>query len=122
MVSGKNAVQINPKTGRHYPNKRFVEWRSKFASAFNEFVKQYSKTFPIDYPVSVTILYTPGDKRRRDVPGMEDALWHLLEYYKIVEDDKYLGGWGNYVSFAQKTPEKGVPAEVKVIIHDVEVR
>jgi Holliday junction resolvase RusA-like endonuclease len=38
-------------------------------------------------PVKLYVLYTPGDRRRRDVPGMLDAILHLLEKAEVVEDD-----------------------------------
>lgn len=83
IPSGKNAVNIT-RTGHRYPNKRFTEWRKTVIN------KVPGKD--ITEPVSVLVKYWPGDKRRRDVPGMIDALWHVLEKARYVEDDKFLGG------------------------------
>ena len=38
-------------------------------------------------PLFILIHYWPGDKRTRDVPGMVDALWHVLQKVGFVEDD-----------------------------------
>ena len=91
--SGKNAMLINPRTGHHYPGKRFAAWRE---GALWELKPQTKGLdwLPIDEPVTVFIRYWAKDKRRRDAPGIIDALWHLLEKAEVVTDDTYLGGLG----------------------------
>ena len=42
---------------------------------------------PIVGPVALSVEYTPGDKIRRDVPGMLDAICHILERSGLVLDD-----------------------------------
>jgi hypothetical protein len=37
--------------------------------------------------------YWPGDKRKRDMPGMADAICHCLERAGIVADDSLLVSW-----------------------------
>lgn len=86
--SGKNSV-IVPRTGKRFPNKRFCEWR---AHAFQEMKAQSVPVLQLDTPINVTIKYYAGDNRRRDVPGIIDALWHVIERYGVVKDDKHLGG------------------------------
>ena len=92
--SGKNAITIT-RTGLRFPNKRFVEWR-KEASKYITY-----KGKPIDTPVSVRLVYTAGDLRKRDIPGIIDAIWHLLEYNGVVADDALLGGLGQSVIITQ---------------------
>lgn len=38
-------------------------------------------------PLFILVHYWPGDKRTRDVPGMVDALFHILQRIKFVADD-----------------------------------
>lgn len=90
IPSGKNAVKIT-RTGMRYPDKRFKAWR-------DEALKQVSTTFfsngcpsvlscAYDKPVTMIVDYVPADARRRDLPGMCDALCHLLEKAGILADD-----------------------------------
>ena len=93
IPSGKNAVKINPRTGGHYPDKRFKLWRE---DATHQLMQQNAQTGGNPYfnkPCVVHVGYWAGDKRRRDVPGMMDALCHLLEHCCIVEDDSLLEDW-----------------------------
>lgn len=43
----------------------------------------------------IEIHYAAGDLRRRDMPGMMDALFHVLERAQVVEDDAQIkeGHW-----------------------------
>lgn len=88
MPSGKNSVNVT-RSGHRYPNERFVSWREK---AMWE-VKMQLKNQTLFSPTSKVYMecwYHPGDLRRRDVPGMEDALCHLFEKMGIVKDDSLI--------------------------------
>lgn len=79
LPSGKNAVQIT-RRGKRYPTQRFKVWRKKA-------IAQIGEPLCFDGPVSMVVEYTPGDRIRRDVPGLLDALCHLIEKIGIVQDD-----------------------------------
>jgi Holliday junction resolvase RusA-like endonuclease len=81
IPSGKNAVMITRK-GRRYPNKRFKAWRDDAIYQLTQF-----DVPAIDGHVLLIVDYVPGNQIRRDVPGMLDAICHLLEYTGIVSDD-----------------------------------
>ena len=81
--SGKNNM-IVLRNGMHIPKKDFVEWRAKMVKQIYE---QRPPVGPIDQPCSIDIRYVPGDLRTRDIPGMVDALFHVLEYSKTVRND-----------------------------------
>ena len=83
IPSGKNAVKIT-RTGKRYPDMRFKLWRQE---ALKQLGKQLDTVFPTTKPVTLIIDYTPSDQRRRDLPGMLDALCHLLEKAELVKDD-----------------------------------
>lgn len=90
MPSGKNAVVVT-RTGHRFPKKRFVDWRE---DAFRQLEKQHiPKDLPFEGPCIVEVGYTAGDRRRRDVPGMIDALCHLMERYGLVKDDAQFIEW-----------------------------
>ena len=84
LCSGKNAIGIT-RTGHHYPNKRFADWRADALTQLK--AQRHIPTKTIDYPVHLTVQYWAGDRRTRDVTGMADALFHLLMYAKILKDD-----------------------------------
>lgn len=108
IPSGKNAVGIT-KYGHRYPTERFQKWKQEHIDVWPS--KQ------IDHPVSVLIKYYPGDKRRRDVPGMEDALWHLIERSGFITDDFFLGGTGNITIFKNMGLSRGAPrVEISISI------
>ena len=85
MPSGKNAVNVT-RSGHRYPNERFVAWREK-AMWEVKIQLRGQELFSPDSKVYMEMWYCPGDLRRRDVPGMEDALCHLFEKMGIVKDD-----------------------------------
>lgn len=84
ILSGKNAMQVT-RQGRHYPLPRFVAWRS---DVYTQLKKQHPVGWKtIDDPCSINFDYWPGDLRRRDVPGMIDAVFHCLEHFGVIQDD-----------------------------------
>lgn len=84
--SGKNAIQIT-RSGHRYPSKKFVEWRDGATAHVLKAKNQIRAVFPFAVPIKGTFSYFPIDRRRRDVPGMLDAIEHLLERCGIVKDD-----------------------------------
>ena len=89
--SGKNAIIVT-RSGLRIPGKRFSEWRTLALHQIQNIQK--IGLLRIDSPCSITIDYWSGDRRRRDVPGIIDAIYHVLEKAEIVTDDRYLGGDG----------------------------
>ena len=88
MKSGKNHVQIT-RTGRRYPNKSFSVWRDEMLRQINY------KGQPFQGRVRLKAYYVPGDRLRRDAPGILDALLHLFEKAGILTDDAQIKqiGW-----------------------------
>ena len=79
-------MQIS-RTGRHFPLKSFVDWRSLTELQIRN---QVGYPSPIEGPCKAFFAYYPGDLRRRDVPGMIDALFHVFERLKLVKDDSLI--------------------------------
>lgn len=113
IPSGKNAVIVT-RSGHRFPAKRFKLWRE---DAFRQLESVGNLQIPADWVPLVCVIYTPGDKRRRDVPGMVDALWHLMEKFGMVDDDARL------TNLAWATnPVNKERAGVEVIISDMKDR
>lgn len=85
MPSGKNQVKIT-RSGHRYPDKRFVAWREMVVPEL-ELQRGKCELFPIASTVSIECDYTPGDRRTRDVPGMLDALFHVIVKAGLLVDD-----------------------------------
>ena len=84
---GKNNIIIT-RTGRRFPNPEWAKWRDAAVIAVK---KQLPDSFKmICEPVNVRLDYFAGDKRRRDMPAIIDAIFHVLEKAGVVEDDTLL--------------------------------
>lgn len=87
MPSGKTSgvKEGYTKTGKkyRYPNARFKAWREL---AVGDLLKQW-KDVPVTEPVRLYCQYWPGDRRTRDVPGIEDAMLHALVKAGVLKDD-----------------------------------
>lgn len=100
IPSGKNAVKIT-RTGMRYPDKRFKAWRD---DATKELLGQVTQeNWPINKPVAIVVDYVPSDMRRRDMPGMLDAICHLIEKVGMLTDDCLV----HQMSWKTFTPDKG---------------
>lgn len=95
IPSGKNAMGIT-KQGRHYAKPRFESWRS---IASFEIMKQKVQwplathaALPLLGDLTAQISYRTFDNTLRDLPGMLDALWHLLTHTNIIQNDGQIKG------------------------------
>lgn len=69
--------------GHHYPNKSWAQWRDGIVG----YLTKLQNLDRFENPCRLTIQYWYGDRRRRDIPGMVDALYHCLERSGILKDD-----------------------------------
>ena len=83
ICSGKNRIIVT-RDGRRIPDKRFVKWRT---DAAKQMVGNTLLNGQFTTPVRLSVIYTPGDLRTRDVTGMADALFSLLAWTGVVKDD-----------------------------------
>ncbi len=88
-TSGKNAIKINPRTFAHYAGDRFKIWRAAMVKAINAQLRPNPYFQPITDPVSLTVYYSAGDGIKRDISGIQDALYHVLELKD--KDNKPIG-------------------------------
>ncbi len=94
LPSGKNGIKTT-RTGKRYPTKRFEEWRDMACKqVYGQRCKVVNLVSQMRVPMfrkptelCIEIHYAAGDLRRRDIPGMMDALFHVLERAQVVGDD-----------------------------------
>lgn len=70
------------RTGHHYPREAFRIWRD---GAIAEMLPWPAR--PLRGDLAMRVDYRPQDRRRRDMTGMLDALFHSLEFIHAIEDD-----------------------------------
>ncbi len=81
---GKNNM-IVCRNGAHIPKPSWRKWRD---DAVNQILDQIPLGFRhIFEPCNVRLDYIAGDQRRRDMPAIIDALFHVLEKAQVVTDD-----------------------------------
>lgn len=85
MTSGKNSVVVT-RSGMRFPSKRFKAWRDDVLPQL-EIQRGQCAWFPLQTPITLECEYTPGDRRVRDVPGMLDALLHVIVKAGLLTDD-----------------------------------
>lgn len=90
---GKNQM-IVLRNGMHVPNASFRKWRDDAIGQVKAQVQSKEYASNLVYgkdmsksPIKATLWYWKGDLRRRDVPAIIDAIWHVLERSGIVADD-----------------------------------
>src|SRR3990167_10815937 len=105
LKSGKNNMGISRE--RHYPLKAWAEWRDRVVG---EIWTQYEGA-PLGAQCRISVRYWAGDRRRRDVPGMEDALWHCLERAGVIADDKLFMETHFYSNYDKENPRAEVEIE-----------
>lgn len=115
VPGGKNSIKTT-RIGKRFPTKRFEAWRDHAVLQVRQQSKNFLNEIPINKPANIEIYYNAGDNRRRDVPGIADAIFHVLERAGVVEDDTYLGGHGKECLFFNYG-KRGEPG-VEVIIWD----
>jgi Holliday junction resolvase RusA-like endonuclease len=95
LPGGKNQVQ-HTKTGRHYADTRFAAWRKE---AGTEIVLQRATwpaelkmTLPFRQDLALSVSYRELTKggAGRDLTGMLDAIFHLLEHCEVIENDRQI--------------------------------
>ena len=101
---GKNNMIVT-RTGHRFPRKSWAVWRDDAVKQVKAQLPQGWK--PLVGDVEVTLTYIAGDKRRRDMPAIVDALWHVYEAAGIVLDDCQL-----WVVASSRSYDKTAPMAV----------
>jgi Holliday junction resolvase RusA-like endonuclease len=96
---GKNAMGVT-KTGKHYARPAFKKWRDEMSAQ----ISMPLSFIMVREPVNIRVDYVAGDRKRRDMTGILDALFHLLEYCYIVSDDSLLWVVESSRSYSKESP------------------
>lgn len=86
ISGGKNHVGIT-RYGRRYPLKAFVAWRDQAALEIKFVSRIPPGMLPLRGPLTMHMDYRPQDKRTRNMDNLLSALFHLMEYTGLIEDD-----------------------------------
>jgi len=98
---GKNGMGVT-RTGRHYAKPTFARWRD---DAVRQIRCQLPSGWkPIDVPCNVRLDYVAGDRRRRDMPAVLDAIFHALEKAECCVDDTLI-----WVTQSSRSYDKAAP-------------
>ena len=88
VISGttpsKKNSRINTRSGRSFPSKRFTNWE---APALVELTEQFSGLKVTDYPITVTMVFYNGDKRRHDLDNQCSSILDTMVKAGVLEDD-----------------------------------
>ena len=77
---------IVTKTGLHFPRPEWKLWRDKSIAQ----VHAQKPPQGVSVPCRATIRYWAGDRKRRDVPAILDAIWHVIERSGVLVDDSQI--------------------------------
>ena len=114
IPSGKNAVVVT-RTGHRFPNKRFVEWRSKALEELSEQLKGVAHALPLDCSCNVTIQYYSADNIRNESGDDE-----IVFIAGVNTDFEYGRDKGLEVTFEECVPVSLLSkAQVDVIIAEM---
>jgi len=94
----KSNRYIRRKSGKVFKHPRVVNWEVR---AIWELRQQYTGN-PIDHEVSVEIVLTLPNRRKRDIDNMLKSLWDVLEKAGIIKNDNLI-----YEVHTLKKVEKG---------------
>ena len=87
IQGGKNNM-VGTRTGHRFPKASWAKWRDSAVAQIRLQIPNGWK--PVDSPTNVKLYYRAGDKRRRDMPAIIDAIWHVLEKVGVCTDDTHL--------------------------------
>lgn len=79
------------RTGHRFPKPAWAAWRDEQVIAIKRQLPLGFKM--IELPTNIHLFYVAGDMRRRDMPAIIDAIFHVLEKAGVVKDDTLL--WVN---------------------------
>lgn len=108
IVGGKNNICITKK-GKRFPNASWAKWRdAKVREVFAQLPPNWQA---ITEPRSMRLDYVAGDRRRRDMPAVIDAIFHVMEKAGVVVDDTLL-----WITSSCRSYDKGNPRATITIL------
>ena len=111
IKGGKNHINIT-RTGHRYPNPAWAKWRDRVVVDLRFGLASHGNPETINAPCNLSVDYYSGDRRKRDVPAMIDALFHCFEKAGLVKDDCLIENvvW-NHKGYTKENPRVEVQIE-----------
>lgn len=81
-VPSKKNSRINTRSGRSFPNKKYVEWHKNAIS-------QIPVTETFCEPVYIKLCFYHGDNRRRDSDNGVSSVFDTLVDANVIPDDRW---------------------------------
>ena len=98
---GKNNMIVT-RTGHRFPKPEWAKWRDL---SVKEIKAQLPKDFQmLTEPTAIRMDYLASDKRRRDMPAIIDAIFHVLEKAGVVKDDTLLWVTESTRGYSKESP------------------
>ncbi len=85
----KKNSRITLKNGRTIPSKRYTQWHKDAVFELKRQMYEMDREFPIDTPVSVTLIFCHADNRRRDSDNGTSSIFDTLQDAGILADDRW---------------------------------
>ena len=87
--SKKNS-RINTRSGRSFPNQRYVKWHDMVVSELHFLImKKQLEMIPKDTQISLTVTFIHGDQKRRDSDNQLSSILDTLVDANILPDDNW---------------------------------
>ena len=86
IKGGKNNICMT-RTGHRYPNPKWAAWRDDVVSELNDLICATDIGIQFDKPVSMRVVYTSADLKRRDLPAILDSIFNCMEKAGLITDD-----------------------------------
>lgn len=85
----KKNSRIFLKNGRNIPSKRYSEWHMVSGAAIQSQRYMQHILKPLEGPVKISVVFTHGDKRRRDSDNGLSSVLDLLVDTGVLKDDNW---------------------------------
>ena len=87
--SKKNS-RINIRSGRSFPNQRYVKWHDMVVSELHFLIMEKQiEMIPEDIQISLTVTFVHGDQKRRDSDNQLSSILDTLVDANILPDDNW---------------------------------
>ncbi len=89
-VPSKKNSRINTKSGRSFPNQRYMKWHDSVVAELHLLILQKKLTrIPEDIPVNMGVTFFHGDMKRRDSDNQLSSILDTLVDAGVLLDDNW---------------------------------
>lgn len=88
-VPSKKNSRINTRSGRSFPNQKYVHWHDTALVPVNLQWHLQSKKEPIKGPCALSVTFYHGDLKQRDSDNQLSSILDLLKDAGVIPDDNW---------------------------------